>query len=191
MVENFSKSVVQKLIKQGVIESFECEIYCLGVTQMITNIIDTVIILVIAICFKQVVFTSVFLICFASIRQYAGGFHAKTPIGCFGTTMVVSLSAILAAKHYSVWQQFAIVIWGISGYIICFSAPVQNSNKPLDDIEKRVYRKRTWCVWLLQSAIMFICIINKQHEFYAGIVVAQTCSALALCMEMNIRRDKK
>lgn len=188
MVENFSQKVVQKLIKQGAIEAFEYEIYYHGVNQMITNIMDTVIILFVALCLKQVVFACAFLICFTSIRQYAGGFHAKTPIRCFGTTIVFFLSAILAAKYYSVWQQFLIGIWVISGCIICFFAPVQNGNKPLDDIEKRVYRKRTWCVWLFQSAIMFICIINKQHEFYAGIVVAQSCSALAICMEVNVRR---
>ena len=186
MVEKYSIGIVKKLIKQGVIDISEYEVYCYGVTQIITNVVNTAVIMFVALCLKQVIFTCIFLIAFTSIRQYAGGFHAKTPMRCFCTTMVFSLGAILAAKYYSIWQQYLTIIWGLSGGIICYFAPVQNRNKPLDDIEKKTYRKKTWRIWMLQSSILFICIMYRMHECYVGIVIAQICSAVAICIEMKM-----
>ncbi len=182
MIKYLSKQITQSLIKKNVIMYTDYEIYYFGIFQMILNIVDTFVILLMAFLFHKIVFTCSFLIAFAFLRKYAGGFHAKTVQGCFFVTLLISLFAILGTKYLLMPTAALVGIWGGVSIAIISLVPVQNSRKVLDEVEKVVYRKRALTIWGIESVVMFIFMACKLQNCFEGVFVGQCCVALAVCV---------
>lgn len=89
------------------------------------------------------------------LRKYAGGYHARTKARCFliSAGMLVLAYALLYQPdcHPGIYLVIAI----LSGGYIYRNAPVDNVNKVLDAVERKVYRKRARIVLGVES-IMFV-----------------------------------
>ena len=106
----------------------------------------------------------VFLFTYIFLRSNAGGYHAKTPLRCYLLSTVIVVVA-LSGIQYVPWNiQIAVPVLLVSCVIIVGRAPMEDANKPLDAIEKLVYKKRTRGVlafvvgvavlfWLIYSVI--------------------------------------
>ena len=58
-------------------------------------------------------------------------------------------------------------------------APVGNKNKPLDDLEKKIYGKRTMIIWVTES-LLFVILESQRISSWATIVALSIllCGAL-------------
>lgn len=133
--------------EQSVIE-FGIGILFLKFLNLVTEII-------IGCLFSMLTETIIFLIAFTFLRSYAGGFHASSLGKCYVFSSATMVVALLIIKYI---DSSAINCIFISfGAIMCLIfSPIESENKPLDIIEKSIYRKRTI---LICSLILIILIL--------------------------------
>jgi accessory gene regulator B len=108
--------------------------------ELILNIITT---LVIGLIFDMVLESIVFVLPFASIRVYAGGYHLRKVLNCYfisnGIVVLVLLTVKMTPKEYL--GSISFILLAISIPIILKFAPIGTANKPLSNYEKECFRK--------------------------------------------------
>ena len=142
-------SITNKLIEIGEIIEQDRQIYSYGIEvglAMIFNIITTV---VIGYAFGMLAESILFLIALIPLRSYTGGFHASAHLKCYLLSAAVLIGALLAVKY----EAITIFKASIGGLIILFLSPVQDANKPLDELEKKVYGKKARIIACVEFAV--------------------------------------
>lgn len=132
------------------------EVYRYGIQQglnLALNILTTIVIG--ALC--GMVYPSIlFLVCYMPLRSFCGGYHAKTHLRCYIYSVIMITSILLVTKYAA----FNIVLYEIlvliSLIIILLLAPVEDENKKLDSVEKRVFRKRAYIIAFLEVLLYHI-----------------------------------
>lgn len=142
-----NKVLMDLLNVDGEIDSTDMAIYEYGLGLIIKKLSHIFLILLLALVCKEFWNTLLFLVVYASIREYSGGYHAKSNIGCYICTLIVTTSVIFFFKeipnyHMSVtlWMWIGTVICGICIWIL---SPQETANKLLQNDEKKLYRKMT------------------------------------------------
>ena len=171
MIDWASKKAVNVLLKNGCIAKQDFEIYCFGMEVTILKLIHMVSMLIIGVCFGMVAETIAFIMAYFAIRVYAGGYHAKTRLGCYGCTLAIItfvLAVVKTCPLRTVWYE-CIVVLILSGIIIAVIAPEGSSNKPLDKLEKSKYRKFTLIILCALEFLAFVLVVRFKSSF--GLVI--------------------
>jgi accessory gene regulator B len=171
MIDWISKRFVNILLKNGCIPEQDLEIYRFGMKVTILKLIHMESTLIIGVCFGMVTETIAFIMAYSAIRVYAGGYHAKTSIGCYGCTLAIITFVLEVVKTYPlriVWYE-CIVVLILSGIIIAVIAPEGSSNKPLDRLEKSKYHKFTLIILCALEFLAFVLIVTFRSSF--GLVI--------------------
>ena len=75
---------------------------------------------------------------------------------------------------------------------ILFIVPIQNSNKPLTPEEKKIYRKKTIYIWIIECCLMLIFVIYKQYTYSLIILYAHSIVTIAVIAgKIGEKRMKK
>lgn len=154
------------LEQQNKFTSEDKEIYRYGIQQglnLALNILTTI--LIGALC--GMLYPSIlFLICYMPLRSFCGGYHAKTHIRCYIYSVIMITSILLVAKYLT----FNILVYEIlvlmSLIAIFLLAPIEDKNKVLDSDEKRVFRKRSCIIAVLEILIYHIFVITHFTNSY-------------------------
>lgn len=174
-MEIVSNILTKWLIDKRVIDSENQEIYQYGILILIMNIVDTMSILLIAFIFNNLIIGVFYLIGFCFLRKYAGGYHAKSIIGCYVMTVVFSIAIFIMSYLCKMPLLIIFIIWGLGSLIICVFAPVQNVNRVLDTIEYEKFRKRAIYILCVESLIMWL-------FFYLGYKLAAEGIFMGFCL---------
>src|SRR6056297_1027840 len=138
MIEKY----VKNLVNQNIIESDKQEIYTYGIKQGILIIINIATVVGIGLVLGLLAESMVFLVTYILIRTYAGGYHAKTQLGCY-IFSTVAVTVIPLGIKYIIFSCFIYLIAAlISATIIYVFSPIENINKPLSKKEKILYGKK-------------------------------------------------
>lgn len=139
----------------------EVEIYLYGVRLLIKKLCHIIFIILLGFFFGEFFSIAIFLITYAHIREYSGGYHADSTIRCYGCTIVVTLCAIGLVKILSQiswqWGLFSLLI---GGSIIWKLSPQEAVNKPLSEREKRKYQDITHKYLLVSGGISGLGFVN-------------------------------
>lgn len=146
-------SVVQRLTNQfvvnGIIRDEDREIYYYGLYQGILIIANVVTTIILGFLFKMVWQSILFLVAYIPLRIYGGGYHAKTQSRCYLFSVVLTSLVLLAIKFIPMTDFNILGFAGVGGIIVLGLAPIGDSNKPLNQLEKGIYKGRA-------SIILFI-----------------------------------
>ncbi len=116
--------------------------YGLGlIIEICLNIATTV---VIGLILGKVLESAAFLISFAYLRTYAGGYHLSNRFFCYiGSTIIVALVLIQSVYIPLIMQRHLIFI-ELAFALVCIFilAPIPAVKKPLSKLEKEAYRKK-------------------------------------------------
>lgn len=120
--------------------------------------------------FEAIIFAAVFL----CIRSYAGGYHAPSGTICFFASIIITVAALaLAHVCQGAYQAiFAFLCWVVGSVLILRLAPVDSPNKPLDELEVKVYGKRTRIVLAIVSAALVVFQILKLYTIASIVSIA-------------------
>lgn len=180
MVEKISKEIAKGLVQREVIEYEDYEIYEFGVEQLITNFIDLLTLLIVGLVTGMVWQGLMFAVSFMIVRKYAGGYHASTVLRCFLLTNFMTVIVLLVMKYVEIDRFVCLGIILMSSVIIGLLSPVQTENKPLDAIEKLIYRKKTIIALVVETTVAVICTLLNKGEISACIVMAQVVLTFSL-----------
>lgn len=171
MIAKFAKKINEILIKKGIVQKEDAELYQYGIENGIVVAGNLLASGIFGIVTGRPGLVLVFLLFYASLRSYSGGSHCKSRIGCFLISMAIL--SIPVYTHEFVMNNVpatVILMIGIAAVVvILILSPVESINKPLDDEEKKYYARVTHCIVALQVCVLIIlfCLGVKDY-FYAG-----------------------
>ncbi|WP_019229669.1 accessory gene regulator ArgB-like protein [Sedimentibacter sp. B4] len=165
--------VTDELVSNKIIDSEDCELYTYGLQQGALILLNILTILIVGKIFGMLWESVVFMVTYIPLRTYAGGYHARTQLKCYISSVVLIVTVLLGIRFIP-WTNFiCITIVIISGLIIYILSPVEDSNKPLDVAEVKVYGKKARMILALEFGV-FILLVNL------GVKSIATCLSISL-----------
>lgn len=168
------------LVKKDIIEEADKELYIYGLRQgciMLFNVLTTLALgFILGVAWESMVF----LFTYAPIRTFAGGFHAKTPLRCYLSSIILIVAILLAIK-YILWTP-VICYLGliIGGALVFLLAPIEDKNKPFTAKEKVVFRKKTRI--LLVAEIFLVFLFTKMNLLTVSACIVMSLNTLAFML---------
>lgn len=143
LLARLAVKIVNNLVHSGVIKEEDAEIYIYGINQILTSVLSVSSALIIGLIFGVFPEIAVFMAAYIPLRSFAGGYHAKTPLSCyvFSVIMLIVVSIGLKYLHLADWVYYAVLV--AATLVVLVLSPVEDRNKPLDEIEQKVYKRRT------------------------------------------------
>lgn len=175
---------MQLLVDTGVVEPDKIELYAYGFHLLVKKAIHTVIILAIGLVVGEFLSVLVFLLTYASIREYSGGYHAKTTAGCYFCTIIVTVNVVFMINMLP--EQDSIVIWILlvaCSTIIWILSPQEADNKPLKTEERFVYQKKTRRLLTISVLILRLSFVST--AIVKGIACAWIIQVVMLLIIMS------
>ena len=174
-------------IHLGLIPSADVSLYIWALDYLFFNLLTWGTLLFLGFVFNCVPRCLLFLILYLPLRIYAGGFHAKTKIGCYLISAFTFLFVVLYPADTTI-HFYHLVFPCISTCIIYYFSPVSATNKPLDDLEALHYKKMARKI--LFSEILFFLLIllifNTQitFAFFFSFTIHLSVLALQITVEL-------
>lgn len=108
--------------------------------------------------FGKVLEILVFHLFYQKLRTYAGGHHAKSKGVCFLCSCGIALCTLalwsFCSAEYQIW--FTIEFMVVSFPIIWILSPVGAINKPLDEAETAIYRKKARIYLMIETGVVIV-----------------------------------
>lgn len=163
------------------------ELYEYAIYIVISSLLHIATVIILGLIFSLLIESSLFYLSFIAVRKFAGGYHASAPSRCYLFSLTVSAAVLALMKLmliYDSWglritaEAFGLVFLAV---IICLS-PLESENNPLNDREKRVYKK----IAILNSIIIYIAavvlMIFGLSNFSFSLLFGELMSAVVLLM---------
>lgn len=185
---SFIKKYSDKLVTNKVIEAEDKELYAFGLQQsllILANILTTI---VIGIIFGMILESILFLVSYIPLRSFAGGYHSKTPLRCYLFSLVLTM-VVLAVIKYILWTNIMIIaVAMIASVIIFLLAPIEDSNKPLDQVETSVYKKRLRILLAVEISVTILLLLLGLKQI--PICISVSILILSMMLVMGAIKNK-
>lgn len=188
-------NILLRMELSGLINKEDEEVYQFGLECLFLKIIHYSSYLFIGHILHMTITLLVSGVAFMPLRSKAGGYHAKTRIGCYlFSCVVVALVCMLNKFEYSKWVAIS-VLCIINGIIYLF-APVENSNRILLLEEKQEFRCQALIFLIITDAIIALAILKGWHiyQWLLNGLLAAACLILigkVECLEKHIKENEK
>ncbi|MDE5738016.1 MAG: accessory gene regulator B family protein [Oscillospiraceae bacterium] len=187
MIHQISQKITDFLIFKGIIEKEDSDVYVYGYETFISGIIDFFLIITIGVFLKCPFNAFIFFIMFVSIRLYTGGYHADTYVKCKITMILILLTvlglSLIEFPFYTI--SLLMILLSITVY---FQAPIENKNKPLDEMEKKKYHRISIILSLLWG---IIAIMIYFFSINISVTISSTAFFITMLMIVEIYRKEE
>lgn len=174
MVTNMKKiaeKISNKMVDRGIVQKEDAELYQYGIENGITVAGNLLASALFGILTGRLGVVLVFLLFYSTLRTYSGGVHCKSKLGCFILSMMILLVPIFSYEWVMEMVAFpALFAVGVIAIVVVLVlSPVESINKPLDDEERKYYKRISHCIVALQGCVLaFLYCMNIYEYFYAG-----------------------
>lgn len=159
MFEKTSEKITNAIAQNGTIKAEDKELYKYGIQQGMMILLNLCTTLIIGAVFKMVWQSILFTAAYIPIRSYAGGYHSKTPQRCYIFSMLMIIAVLWGMKYFNNTYFICIALLVFASIIILLLSPVEDKNKPLDKLEKHVYKKRTLIILGIEILIILLFLV--------------------------------
>lgn len=163
----------------GLVDDSNDKIIKYGLRRVYLFLTDFAIILLLSYLLGNILVGFLFEIAYSLLRIYAGGFHASKEINCF----ILSYSSIFLSLYLIYYMHisfFLMFIACITMFIsICLISPIEHKNKPLCKKERKVYRRNTIIILIVELGVFFYFSWSHQLLFAKSILAAILLVGLA------------
>ncbi len=169
--------------RNEIVKSDEKELFTYGLQQGLIMILNIVSSIVIGILFGMVWESILFMVAYIPLRSYAGGYHARTQTRCYILSIGI-MGAVLWGIKFIDWTNFnCLVLALIGGLIIFIFAPRGDENKPLDELEKVVYKSRARRILLVEELLILVFMFLGWNRVAFCIVMALMALSFMLIID--------
>lgn len=184
MIEKIAKKVVTWQVQKDYLLIKDETLYIYAYELLIGQAVNILIACFLAIVFHVYTIVLIFLVSYIPLRSYAGGYHAKSYNMCTIASTVMVCIVCIAAKVIPydsiIWLNLAGGM--ISGILIFKLAPVQDHNKPLEQVERECYRRRSREIWALETALCAVCYLLNFKNISLAIILGHLALSVMLCI---------
>ncbi len=147
-------------------------------------------ILIIGIIFGMLWESLVFMVTYIHIRTYAGGYHAITQLNCCISSVVIIVMVLLGIRYMKWTSLIYVTISIFSGLIIYILSPVEDSNKPIDDIGVKIFRKKSRIILIFELILLILFIFLRKNNIAECILVSLfTVSVMLILGKIKCRLE--
>ena len=175
MIPKLAKNVAHFFVVKNVASKSKEAIYAYGMELLISDVLNTLIVLLIALTSHTLPAVIIFIAVFMILRRFVGGYHANNHLSCMFTLIMVMLRIQL--------------MWILSIYFITIAlpvifciAPVPHPNKPMSEEKRNRLRKRSIISIVALSAVVIALIVFQREEISlyvsSGILLSAVMSLL-------------
>jgi len=151
------------------IQSEEREIYLFGIKQVLFMLLGFFTMLLIGLLFRAFFYTVIFASAFIPLRSFAGGYHAQTQLRCYFASIAMTVFVAVMYLEVSLSNSVMVVLLLVFGTLIIALSPIGSANKPLDNLEKRVYKRKTLQICIAEIFIALVFILLRIQFITVGI----------------------
>lgn len=183
MATRIAEYIAQKLLVSSVIEREELNLYIYGFFLIITRayfLFVTVIVgFLVDIPYESIIFFTVFML----LRTYAGGIHAKSETTCTILTTTVLIVSVFGIKIMELinGEYIAVLMLIMGNTSILLFCPLDTSNKPLENHEKKGYQIICYILVLLCTLISIVSQILSLGIIYYPVTNGICLEGILLC----------
>ncbi len=172
-ISTASERITNRLIRNEVISEDDRDIYQYGMEQLLSTSLMLVAMVILGMALGEGWQCLLLVMAFKAIRIYAGGYHASTQRRCFLLSTLVTIAALSVIKFFEIDYFICFGLWMLSSVLILVLSPVEALNKPLDEIENMIFRRRTILVWGVEAIIIVVFAFLKLSQISVCIAFAQ------------------
>ena len=180
------------LIDRRIVTNDNREIITYGLSTGIELILNLITTLAIGLILNMVLESVVFVLSFAYIRVYAGGYHLKKAVNCYlvsnSIVALVLLTVMRTPKEYMV--SISLILLSISIPIILQFSPIGTRNKHLSCHEKYYFRQKVFIYVSIELIIILILLlfgmITLAFLMSLGVFVSSVLIVIATYNESSI-----
>lgn len=156
-MENIINSICEELVKNQIVSKQDVPIYQYGLKMLLLKVTYITSFIIYALLVGALKETILFLIAYSFLRSYNGGYHASSILGCYLVRLstIILNSVLCKVSIAGILFKVDIVLLILSSVFIFLFSPVDNHEKQLDDLEKKVYGYRAK-ICVACSLILFI-----------------------------------
>lgn len=190
MIARLSKRVASFFVRNEVIKSEDEEVYEYGLQLLLSTVFNGIIALVLAIISGTVWQCVCYLAVFVLIRKSAGGFHAKTHLGCCCILVVVLSLFILFIKFVptDIYAAITVIAVVFSVAAILLFAPLEHENKPISDKDKKRLRKISVIYAILISFVISLLFITNTKEIMVCLALGMFTASSSMLVAIIEKR---
>lgn len=170
-IEDFAEKISNSMVDRGIVKKEDVQLYQYGIENGITVAGNLLASILFGIVTGRLGVVLVFLLFYGTLRTYSGGVHCKSKVGCFVLSMMILLVPVFSYEWVMEMVAFPVLIavWVIAIVVVLVLSPVESINKPLDDEERKYYKRISHCIVALQGCVLaFLYCVNLYEYFYAG-----------------------
>lgn len=190
MISKLAKNIAHFFVVQKIVEESREAIYAYGMELLLSDVLNALIVLLIALISHTLPAVTVFTTVFMGLRKFVGGYHANSHLSCMFTLVVVML--IFSYGICNVSEKYAWVVSigfvAISIPVVFNLAPIPHPNKPVSDVKKAKLKKRSRIFILLLSMLAFTLIIFRLNTISLYVSSGIFLSAFAAVMGRRLNR---
>ncbi len=143
------RKITDFLCTEEVIEKEDWEFYDYGFQLLISSVFGFLMILLLGLIRGQFWEAAFFLVCFVSLRERSGGYHADSYLGCNGALFVTGLIVLEGIQKTGDLPDVQRTVQALAVTVLWTSSPLVHKNKPVTEEE----RKENWKRVRLYSAV--------------------------------------
>ena len=162
MVEKLSRHIALWLIKSGILENDDIDLYIYAIQYLLLIINPTIIFTAYCIATHNITIGLIEVFSFLLIRKYCGGYHCQTSTACliFSAIILIGIAWLSSLIKPSLHMFSVLVIADIE---LIIKGPIISVNHSVSDFEKIYYHK---CLIGILSVLNIIIIITAAYRFY-------------------------
>ncbi|WP_084326326.1 accessory gene regulator ArgB-like protein [Lacrimispora aerotolerans] len=189
MFRRLSIRIADQLISMGRFMEEDRAIYQFGLEMLFLNLVNLLSAAFIGLFMGQLLECFLFLALFIPLRCHAGGYHAENPLCCYFLSNAVIVFVLLLLRTPPVMMErgAGVAFLTLSAGMAAILAPVENLNKPLDEVEKRVYGFRTRIVLIIEVLIGLVCYAYAYDQ--GGWIVLLTIALMVITELLGILQN--
>ncbi len=164
MFEKIADNIVNWMLNSHIIEENKVVICKWGISHILDSIFNIITFLIIGILFKMPLETIVFTLGYIPLRIYAGGYHSKTPFRCWCVSNLILIVSLVIIQNAEKYNTVFGVLSLLSVIVLVILIPVEDIHKPLDQNERKMYKKCGLFILILEVFLSVVfAVLHHSH----------------------------
>lgn len=194
MIQTIAEEISLRLVFNKIISIENRKYYTYGIELVLNNFIIFLSIALIGVLTKKIFISLIYVVIYCSIRNYVGGYHCKTHMKCYCTTL--SLYLLMLFLNYYLSNNRLIVSYSLIAIaipIIYIFTPVDYGNGSILDDDRKKYRIKS--IILVTIALAIYILANVLHQTEVSFTVAWAIfivfSLMLLSLFLNLSETRR
>lgn len=190
MLEIFSKKIATWLIKSGILENDNTELYGYAIQYLLLIIIPTINFFAYCIATHNIIIGLIILFSFLLIRKYSGGYHCKSSTVCliFSTIILIFMAWLSNRIRFSLSM---IIVLLLCESELILRGPIISINHSVSHKEKKFFHKCLFLILIVYDVLLFV-FWNSNMTHYANciFIVITVCSIAHIASGIGKNRER-